>query len=72
MEENLLDMNINELKDLSSNTLNLLKRSNITIISELCKYTKTSLKKLGLSSQEINQIEIALQLLGLDLMNNNY
>ena len=71
MEENLLNKNINIL-DISTNILTILKNNNINFIEQLCKNTKTSLKNIGLSMQEINQIEIVLQLLGLDLMNNKY
>ena len=71
MEGNLLDKKFNIL-DISTNILTLLENNNIFFIDQLCKNTKTSLKSIGLSSQEINQIEIALQLLGLDLMNNRY
>ena len=48
------------------------KNNNIVLIEQLCQNTKTSLRNIGLSMQEINQIEIALQLLGLDLANNTY
>ena len=71
MEENLLDKNINTL-DISINILTLLENNNIVLIEQLCQNTKTSLRNIGLSMQEINQIEIALQLLGLDLANNTY
>ena len=53
--------------DVDVNILNLLKANNIITIEDLCSKSKSDLKKLSLSYQEINAIQIDLQLLGLDL-----
>lgn len=53
--------------EINVNILNLLKENGIITISDLCCKTKTDLKKLTLSVQEINKIQVELQLLGLNL-----
>ena len=53
--------------DINVNILNLLKENGIITISDLCSKSKTDLKNLTLSIQEINKIQIELQLLGLNL-----
>lgn len=66
MENKLNKQSIYRL-DLTDNIMEKLKENNITIIEELCKQTKTNLKKLDLTQQEVNDIERELQLLGLNL-----
>lgn len=46
---------------------NLMKDNNIILVEDLCKKTKTDLKKMSLSFYEINQIDVKLQLMGLCL-----
>lgn len=53
--------------DINVCIINLLKDNGIKTIKDLCGKSKTDLKKLTLSVQEINKIQIELQLLGLDL-----
>lgn len=53
--------------DINVNILNLLKENGIITISDLCSKSKTDLKNITLSIQEINKIQIELQLLGLNL-----
>ena len=48
----------------------VLEENKITYFKQLCGKTKTQLKNIGLSYKEICDIEIKLQLEGLDLKNN--
>lgn len=66
MREKILKQSINRL-NISDNTILILKENKINIISELCKKSKTDLKKIGLQQDEINKIQIELQLLGLNI-----
>ena len=45
----------------------LIKKNGIITISDLCHKSKTDLKNLTLSLEEINKIQVELQLLGLNL-----
>lgn len=56
-----------DIIDMDVNILNLLKENNIITIRDLCKKSKTDLKDLTLSYQEINKIQVELQLIGLNL-----
>lgn len=53
--------------DINVNILNLLKENGIKTISDLCHQSKTDLKNLTLSFEEINKIQVELQLMGLNL-----
>lgn len=53
--------------DINMNILNLLKENGIITISDLCSKSKTDLKNLTLSFEEINKIQVELQLMGLNL-----
>ena len=53
--------------DINMNILNLLKENGIITISDLCNKSKTDLKNLTLSFEEINKIQVELQLMGLNL-----
>lgn len=55
--------------DISEHTIEILNANNVTIIGELCRKSKTDLKKINLVQNEIDKIEIELQLLGLNLRN---
>lgn len=52
---------------LSTNILILLKQNHIFTLYELIKKNKNDLKKIGCNSIQITEIEIKLQLEGLDL-----
>lgn len=52
---------------LSSDTSKLLKSNNICTLHELIRKNKNNLKKIGCTPVQINEIEIKLQLEGLDL-----
>ena len=52
---------------LSTNILILLNQNNICTLYELIKNNKNDLKKIGCNSIQITEIEIKLQLEGLDL-----
>lgn len=60
-----LSESINKLELYSSVTKEL-KAKNILKVGQLCKMKKRELSKLGLSTEIIEQIEIKLQLQGLD------
>lgn len=53
--------------DINVCIINLLKENGIKTIKDLCSKSKTDLRELTLSVQEINKIQIELQLLGLNL-----
>lgn len=69
MKEKILNENVERL-NVSCKLIELLKQNKITKISQLCNKTKTNLRNINLTNAEIAQIEIELQLLGLDLKNN--
>lgn len=69
MKEKILNENIDRL-NISCKLIELLKQNKITKINQLCTKTKTNLRSIKLTNTEISQIEIELQLLGLDLKNN--
>lgn len=52
---------------LPDETVKVLKSNKINTLKKLTNNTKTELKNIGLSSEEIKKIEIELQLTGLDL-----
>ncbi|MGN1383989.1 MAG: DNA-directed RNA polymerase subunit alpha C-terminal domain-containing protein [Clostridia bacterium] len=64
--KNILKQSIDRI-DINMNILNLLKENGIITISDLCHKSKTDLKNLTLSFEEINKIQVELQLLGLNL-----
>jgi len=53
--------------DIDVRIIDLLKENGIITIKDICKKSKTDLKDLSLSFQEINKIQVELQLLGLNL-----
>lgn len=69
MNDKLLNQNIDRL-NIFCKTIELLKDKQIILLKELCTKTKTNLKNLGISTQEINKIEVELQLIGLNLKSN--
>lgn len=69
MEEKLKKQSINRL-NIGTTTLKILKENSIVTIGELCNKSKSDLKKIDLSSNEINKIDIELQLEGLNLKNS--
>lgn len=62
----ILEENIDLLK-LNPETIMILKRNKISKIRILANKTKTELKNLGLLGYQISEIELKLQLEGLDL-----
>lgn len=69
MVEKLNKQSVDRL-DISDNCMELLKSNDIETIGQLCKKSKTDLKKLNLVQEEVNKIDIELQLLGLNLRNS--
>ena len=69
MAEKLNKQSVDRL-DISDNCMELLKSNDIETIGQLCKKSKTDLKKLNLVQEEVNKIDIELQLLGLNLRNS--
>ncbi len=59
-----------EKLEVSNSAIEILKRNKIRNISQLCKRTRTELKEIGIGQKDIRDIEISLQLVGLDLKNN--
>ncbi len=58
---------IDTLRGISNSTRKLLKDNNICTLYELINKNKNNLKKIGCTPIQINEIEIQLQLEGLDL-----
>ena len=56
-----------ERLDTSMEVINLLKNSNINTLEELCDERNSDLKRIGLEQSQIKDINIQLQLLGLNL-----
>lgn len=69
MEEKISKQSIDRL-DIGNNAINKLKENNIKTIGQLCKKSKSDLKKLYIEQFEVNKIDIELQLLGLNLKNS--
>lgn len=61
-----------EMLDLDDNVKNILKNNEINTIENLWVMNRKKLKTLGLNDNEIKQIIIKLQLLGLDLNKRVY
>lgn len=53
--------------DIDVRIIDLLKENGIITIKDICSKSKSDLKNLTLSFQEINKIQVELQLLGLNL-----
>lgn len=53
--------------EINSSIINILNKNNIYIIDDLWKLNRHELKQIGLTDQQINQLIIRLQLIGLDL-----
>lgn len=66
MKEKILKQSIKRL-DISENAIMLLEKNKINIIADLCKNSKTDLKRIGLIQEEMNKIQIELQMLGLNI-----
>lgn len=69
MENKLFSQSIRRL-DLEDKILDILENNDIRTLGVLCGKTKTELKKIGLTQNQINKLEIELQLLGLVLRNS--
>lgn len=65
----ILDKDIEILK-LNIDIVKILKKNKIIKIKQLANKTKTKLKDIGLLGYQISEIEIKLQLEGLDLKGN--
>lgn len=57
---------ISELK-IEDNIITTLKRNKINSLKQLCNKTRAELRNMNLKQFEVKQIEIQVQLLGLDL-----
>ena len=53
--------------EINSSIINILNKNNVYIIDDLWKLNRHELKQIGLTDQQINQVIIRLQLIGLDL-----
>lgn len=65
----MLDKDIEELK-FNDEINKLLKKHKIIKVKQLANKTKTKLKEMGLQGYQISEIEVKLQLEGLDLKGN--
>jgi len=65
----ILDKDIEILK-LNIDIVKILKKNKIIKVKQLANNTKTKLKDIGLLGYQISEIEIKLQLEGLDLKGN--
>lgn len=65
----ILDKDIDILK-LNIDIVKILKKNKIIKVKQLANKTKTKLKDIGLLGYQISEIEIKLQLEGLDLKGN--
>ena len=73
MKKNYIDINMNIDKlNFLSNTTKLLKANNIDTINKLAKIRKKNLKDMGFTNLQIKEMEVKLQLNGLDLNKNRY
>lgn len=66
MNDKILKQSIDRL-DIDVRIIEFLKENGILTIKDLTNKTKTDLKKLTLSLQEIHKIQVELQLLGYNL-----
>lgn len=69
MEDKLIKQNIDRL-DISDNAIKILKDNKIITLGQLCKKSKSDLKKIEILQCDIKKIETELQLLGLNLKNS--
>lgn len=69
MEEKLKSQSIRRL-DVKDNVLEILEYNNVQNLGKLCGKSKSDLKKLDLTLNQINKIEVEMQLLGLNLRNS--
>lgn len=65
----ILEDNIDVLK-LNPDLVEVLKKKKIIKVKQLANQTKTKLKDIGLLGYQISEIEVKLQLEGLDLKGN--
>lgn len=66
----ILEDNIDVLK-LNADSVEILKKKKLTKVKQLANKTKTQLKDMGLLGYQISEIEIKLQLEGLNLKGNH-
>lgn len=66
----ILEENIDVLK-LNADSVEILKKKKLTKVKQLANKTKTQLKDMGLLGYQISEIEIKLQLEGLNLKGNH-
>ena len=65
----ILEEDIDVLK-LNADIVEILKKKKITQVKQLANQSKTKLKDIGLLGYQISEIEVKLQLEGLDLKGN--
>ena len=66
----ILEDNIDVLK-LNADSVEILKKKKLIKVKQLANKTKTQLKDMGLLGYQISEIEIKLQLEGLNLKGNH-
>lgn len=63
------NQSINRL-DIKDTIIKVLESNKISTLGQLCRESKTDLKKLDLTQKQVDTIEIQLQLMGLNLKNS--
>ena len=63
------NQSINRL-DIKDTIIKILENNKISTLGRLCRKSKTDLKKLDLTQNQVDTIEIQLQLMGLNLKNS--
>lgn len=71
MKSNLLKEDVSILS-LKENIISKLEENNINKIEELCSMTKADLRNINFEQSDISNIEIKLQLNGLDIKKKRY
>lgn len=66
MEGKLDLQSINQLK-LDNRIVNILKEKKIKTLGQLCQHSKKDLKNINIFQNDVKQIEVQLQLMGLAL-----
>ena len=56
--------------DIKDDIIQILEKNNINKLGELCGKSKSELKDLDLTTNQVNKIEVEMQLVGLCLKNS--
>lgn len=56
---------------IKNKTKEILKQNNINLVYDICEKSRMELSHMGLTSNQINELSVVLQLQGLDLKPNH-